>query len=101
MTVLVMALIGNIIHDSNNSAASIINYDMFVAVFAFLSLIYLVLVAFKDSFMIHAMFPFIVDLLNVLFWFCGAVATAAKLGVHSCANNDVRTGKTSTRPLQC
>ena len=68
---------------------SIINYDMFVAVFAFLSLIYLIAAALKDSFQIHAMFPLIVDVLNVLFWFCGAVATAAKLGVHSCDNNDV------------
>jgi hypothetical protein len=60
---------------------------MFVAVFAILSLIYLTAASAKDSLTIHPMLPLILDLLNVLFWFCAAVATAAKLGVHSCDNN--------------
>jgi hypothetical protein len=52
-----------------------------------LSLFYLIPAELKDSLQIHAMFPLILDVLNTLFWFCGAVATAAKLGVHSCDNN--------------
>jgi hypothetical protein len=51
-----------------------------------LSLFYLIPAELKDSLQIHAMFPLILDVLNTLFWFCGAVATAAKLGVHSCDN---------------
>jgi len=85
-TVLIMALVGNIIHDAFNGNPSIINYDMFVAVFAFLSLIYLIAIAFNDDFMGHGAIPLALDLLNTLFFFCGAVAMAAKLGVHSCGN---------------
>ncbi len=65
---------------------SIVNYDEFVAIFAFLTLIYLTLATVKESFVIHPLLPLILDLLNVLFWFCAAVATAAKLVVHSCDN---------------
>lgn len=74
------------IADAFNGNPSIINYDMFVAVFAMLSLIYLIAIAFKEDFMGHGAIPLALDLLNTLFFFCGAVAMAAKLGVHSCGN---------------
>jgi len=91
-TLLIMALVGNIIADATGGNPSIINYDMFVAVFAMLSLFYLIAVAFNDSFMGHGAIPLALDVLNTLFFFCGAVATAAKLGVHSCGNESyVRT----------
>ena len=86
-----MALIGDMIHDSYKGNPAIVNYCMFVAVFALLSLIYLFPATFKEDLSIHPLFPLIVDLLNVLFWFCAAVAMAAKLGVHSC-NNEVGGG---------
>jgi len=86
MTILLMALIGNIIATAFSGNPSLINYDMFVAVFAFLSLIYLTLITVNDSFVGHGALPLILDVLNVLFWFCGAVAMAAELGVHSCGN---------------
>lgn len=57
---------------------------MFVAVFAMLSLIYLIAIAFNEDFQGHGAIPVVLDVLNTLFFFCGAVATAAKLGVHSC-----------------
>lgn len=85
-SLLLIALMGNIIHIKNNHSPSIVNYDMFVGVFGMLSLFYLIPASIKDSLQIHAMFPLIVDILNTLFWFCGAVATAAELGVHSCNN---------------
>ena len=66
---------------------SSVNYCIFVAVFSMLSLIYLVLVAFNESFMGHSMIPVALDLLNTFFFFCGGVALAAELGVHSCSNN--------------
>ena len=65
---------------------SIVNYDMFVAILGALSLLYLIPATLKDSFMIHPTIPLILDILNTLFWFIAAVATAAKLGVHSCDN---------------
>jgi len=87
-TLLIMALVGNIIADAFNGNPSIINYDMFVAVFGMLSLFYLFLAAWTESAPGHPLLPVILDLLNTLFFFCGAVAMAAKLHVHSCSNNN-------------
>ncbi|OAP59017.1 hypothetical protein AYL99_06314 [Fonsecaea erecta] len=85
--VIIMGLIGNVIAIAFAGNPSLINYDMFVAAFAMVSLFYLVAVSFNDSFMGHAIFPVIVDLLNCIFLFCAAVAMAAELRVHSCSNN--------------
>lgn len=64
---------------------SIVNYTMFVAVFSMLSLFYLIPAAIKDGFGVPvAMIA--LDVLNAIFYFCGAVALAAYLGVHSCSN---------------
>ena len=87
MTILVLALVGNMIAAAFGGNPSVINYDMFVAVFAILSLIYLTVIAFNDSFVGHGLVPIILDLLNTLFWFCAAVAMAAELGVHSCGRS--------------
>lgn len=82
-----MALIGNVIHDATNGNPSLINYDMFVAVFSMLSLFYLIAVAYNDGFAFHPALPLALDTLNVLFFFCAAVAMAAELGAHSCSNS--------------
>jgi hypothetical protein len=82
-----MSLIGNVIAMAFNGNPSLINFDMFVAVFAMLSLFYLILIAFNESFTGHPIFPVVIDLLNVLFLFVAAVATAAELKVHSCSND--------------
>ncbi|KAF7845695.1 hypothetical protein BT93_L1186 [Corymbia citriodora subsp. variegata] len=76
------------IHEADAGNPSIVNYAMFCAVFAMLTLFYLIPATIKDTFMISPMFPLALDLLNTLFWFCGAVALAAELGVHSCSNPD-------------
>lgn len=82
-----MALVGNMIASATAGNPSLINYDMFIAVFGMLSLIYLILSAVNDSFAGHAGIPLIIDVLNVLFLFCGAVAMAAELDVHNCSNS--------------
>lgn len=79
-----MALIGNMIAIS--SGPSVINYDMFVAVFCMLSLFYLGLVSFKESFAIHAAFPLTLDILCTLFTLIAGIATPAYLHVRSCSN---------------
>lgn len=81
-----MALIGNMIALAFKGNPAIINYDMFVSVFGMLSLFYLFPASFTDSLTFHPMIPLILDVLNAIFWFCGAVATAAYLGAHSCSN---------------
>lgn len=79
-----MALTGNMIADAIGGNPSIVNYAMFCAVFAMLSLLYLIPAAFISSIQIGGIVPLVLDALNTLFWFCGAVAFAAELHVHSC-----------------
>ena len=59
---------------------------MFLAVFAMLSLIYLIPATIKESLMVHPMLMVGLDVLNTLLFFCGGVAMAAQLRVHSCGN---------------
>lgn len=81
-----MALVGNMIATAIAGNPSIVNYDMFVAVFAMLSLFYLIPATLKEDFAFHPIIMVALDTLNVLFFLCGAIATAAYLGVHSCSN---------------
>lgn len=90
-----MALIGNMI--AITSGPSVINYDMFVTVFAMLSLFYLIPASIKDSFTIHPMFPLILDILNTIFTLVAGIATPAYLHVHSCSNSDYVNSNTVTR----
>jgi len=83
---LIMSLVGNMIATSFAGNPSIVNYDMFVAVFSMLSLFYLIPATIKESFMVHPMLMIALDAINVLLYFCGAVAMAAYLHVHSCGN---------------
>ncbi|KAL8707753.1 MAG: hypothetical protein Q9220_007273 [cf. Caloplaca sp. 1 TL-2023] len=82
-----MALTGNIIHDAFAGNHSIINYVIFVSVFAMLSLFYLIGAAIMDGFAIPlAMLA--LDAINTLLFLIGGIALAAYLGVHSCSNKD-------------
>lgn len=83
----IMSLIGNMIAESIGGNHSVVNFDMFVAIFAMLSLFYLIFCAVKDAAIGHPIIPLVLDALNTLFFLCAAIATAAYLGVHSC-NND-------------
>jgi len=78
---------GNIIATSFAGNPSLINYDMFVAVFGMLSLFYLIPATLKESFQGHPLLMVALDTLNSLFFFCGAIAMAAELHVHSCSNS--------------
>jgi len=84
-TVIVLALIGNMIATAVAGNPSIVNYDMFVAVLGFLSLLYLIPTAFMTSFY-SPVAAIALDGANTLFWLIGGIATAAKLGAHSCSN---------------
>ncbi|KIW04079.1 uncharacterized protein PV09_04896 [Verruconis gallopava] len=87
-TLLTMALVGNMIASAFSGNPSIINYTMFVTVFSMLSLFYLIPTTLKSDFSFHPMLALGLDLLNTLFFLCGAIALAAYLGVHSCGNSD-------------
>ncbi|KAI4160195.1 MAG: hypothetical protein LQ342_005907 [Letrouitia transgressa] len=85
-TLVIMALTGNMIADAFAGNPSIINYIIFVSVFAMLSLFYLIGAAIMDGFAIPLVMV-ILDALNTLLFLCGGIALAAYLGVHSCGND--------------
>ena len=81
-----MALIGNMIATAFAGNPSLINFDMFVVVFAMLTLFYLIAIAFRESLTFHKMVPVTLDLINALLFLIAGIATAAELGTHSCSN---------------
>jgi len=85
-SLIIMALVGNMIATAYRGNSAMVNFDMFVSVFGMLSLLYLLPTAIMGNFEIPVV-NIALDALNVIFWFCGAVATAAYLGVHSCSNS--------------
>ncbi|RMD44865.1 hypothetical protein DV735_g316, partial [Chaetothyriales sp. CBS 134920] len=85
-TLLVMALIGNIIDEANHGNPASINYSMFVSAFSMFTLFYLFAAAINENYAVHPILPIIIDTLNAIFFFCGGVALAAELGAHSCSN---------------
>ena len=85
-SVLIVALVGNMIATSFAGNPSIVNYDMFVGVFSLFTLFYLIPATFKESFIVHPILMITIDALNTIFYFCGGVAMAAYLRVHSCSN---------------
>jgi len=102
-SLIVMALVGNMIATAYAGNPAMVNFDMFAySVFGMLSLIYLLPNAVLGTFDIPVV-SLALDALNVLFWFCGAVATSAYLHVHSCSNlaytttNHITNGSLNTK----
>jgi len=96
MAILVMILIANMIQ-STGSGPAVTNFDLFVAVFAILSLIYLILATINESFVFHSALILGLDILNALWMLIGGAATAAILGTKSCGNNDYLKNNKITR----
>lgn len=86
-TLLILALTGNMIANAYAGNPSIINFTMFCAVFALLSLLYLTAASLREGLAGHPLIVVGVDALNTLFFFCAAVALAKGLGVHKCGNH--------------
>lgn len=95
-SLLVIALVGNMIATSFSGNPSLVNYDMFVGVFGMLTLFYLIPATLKESLQGHPLLMVVLDTLNAIFWFCAAVAMAAELNVHSCSNTDYTTSNKIT-----
>ncbi|KAI9786374.1 MAG: hypothetical protein M1816_008035 [Peltula sp. TS41687] len=85
-TLLIMALVGNMIAEAFNGNPSSVNYVMFVSIFSMLSLFYLIFATVKDDFA-HPAIALALDVINTLLFFIGGVVLAAKLRVHSCGNH--------------
>jgi hypothetical protein len=84
-TLLVLALVGNMVHEAAHKNPSVVNYQIFAGAFSFLSLIYLIPSTFVERLQFRPI-VLLLDALNTLFFFAGGVALAARLGVHSCGN---------------
>ena len=84
-TLLITALIGNVIASAFAGNPSSINYAIFVAVFSWIAMFYGFAAAFMDSLAIPVVL-IAMDVLAALFTFIAGVVLAAKLGVHSCGN---------------
>lgn len=80
-----MALVGNFIALAQNGNTSVINYEMFLAVFTMLCIFFLIPATIKDN-IVPPVVMVGIDVLLTILWFCGAVAMAAILHVHSCSN---------------
>ena len=74
------------IHDAIGGNPPTVNFVMFVAVFAMLSLIYLIAASINEGFAMVAWGPLIVDGINVFLFLIAGIVMAAQLGVHSCGN---------------
>ena len=59
--------------------------SLFISAVGMGSLFYLIIATIKEGFGVP-IGTIALDALNVLFWFCAAVATAAYLGARSCSN---------------
>lgn len=81
-----MALVGNMIADAKGGNPSVVNYTMFVSVFAMLTLFYLIAATISEGLGGHPMLMLAVDALNTLFFLIGGIALAGYLNVHSCNN---------------
>jgi len=85
-TLIIMSLVGNMIATAYAGNSAMVNYVMFVSVFGMASLLfYLLPTSFLDKYHI----PIVsigLDALNVIFWFCAAVALPSYLHVRSCSN---------------
>ncbi|KAK2759912.1 hypothetical protein FQN54_002647 [Arachnomyces sp. PD_36] len=85
-TLLVMALVGNMISEAIQGNPATVNYIMFTAAFAMLTLLYLIPATCTDKLVGHPIIMLVLDILNTLFFFCAAIALPSKLRVHSCSS---------------
>jgi uncharacterized membrane protein len=86
-----MALIGNMIAEAFSGNPATVNYSIYVSVFSMLTLFYLIPASFNIDWSGHPIIMIILDALNCIFFFCAAIALAAKLECHSCTNQVSRT----------
>ncbi|KAJ5212118.1 uncharacterized protein N7498_003764 [Penicillium cinerascens] len=85
-TVIVMALIGNMLASAFAGNPAAVNYAMYTVAFSMFTLFYLVPASWNLDWAIHPIFMITLDVLNCIFFFCAAIALASKLTCHSCTN---------------
>jgi len=84
-TLLITALIGNVIAEAFAGNPSSINYAIFVAVFSWVALLYGAIASFVEGLAIPIVL-WALDGIAAVLTFIAGVVLAAKLRVHSCGN---------------
>jgi hypothetical protein len=85
-TLLVMALVGNMIADAFSGNPATVNYSLFASAFSMFTLFYLIPASFNLDWAGHPIIMIVLDALNCIFFFTAAIALAARLESHSCTN---------------
>lgn len=85
LTLLITALVGNVIAEAFAGNSASINYAIFVAVFSWIALFYGMAAAFITS-LASSTVLIALDGIATLLTFIAGVVFAARLGVHSCGN---------------
>ncbi|PYI20687.1 hypothetical protein BO86DRAFT_389299 [Aspergillus japonicus CBS 114.51] len=86
-TLLVMALIGNMIAEAFAGNPATVNYAMFVSAFSMFTLFYTIPATLNPDWAVHPIFLIVIDTLNAIFFLTAGIALAAKLECHSCSND--------------
>lgn len=81
-----MAVVGNMIAEAISGNPSTVNFSIFCSVFSMLTLFYTIPASFNIDWAGHPIIMIVLDSLNAVFFFCAAIALAAKLECHSCNN---------------
>ncbi|KAF9884492.1 hypothetical protein FE257_001679 [Aspergillus nanangensis] len=87
-SLLIMALIGNLIDEAFAGNPAVINYTIFVSAFALFTLIYLIPATINPDWAISPFIMVGLDILNMLFFLTCGIALAAKLGCRDCSNEE-------------
>ncbi|KAK6840646.1 marvel domain-containing protein [Apiospora arundinis] len=90
-TLLLTALIGNVIANNHNGPMGSVNLAMFTAVLSWLALLYGLVASFVTS-LAMPLVMMVLDGLAVLFTFITAVVLAARLGAPNCSHIGGRAG---------
>jgi hypothetical protein len=86
-SLIVMALIGNIIAQAFAGNPASVNYAMFTSAFSMASLFYLIPATWDDRFSGHPIIVIVLDALNAIFFLTSGIVLAARLEAHSCSNH--------------
>lgn len=88
-TILITALIGNVIDVNRNGPMAAINFSMFVAVLSWVTVIYGLVTAFFSG-LLFPLAMFALDALATLFTLIAAIVLSARLGAVNCDHTRFR-----------
>lgn len=86
-SILIMALIGNMLDNAFSGNPGTVNYAMYTAAFSLFTLFYLVPASINIDWSGHPIIMIVVDTLNAIFFLASGIALAAKLQCRDCSNS--------------